>query len=160
MYTRILLFVSSVFLLSACSNTSNQLELVSLDLSPYGIPFSVMAPDSAIVKEDDSFISKDVTIKLGEDFDVMIQIQDATNADFASFRKEQEDLITAGRYFSKMVSSDEKGFIYENQVDSAYVNYGFRYLILQDGKEFIFQSGLTGNYDLELVEMMYDAVKQ
>ena len=119
-----------------------------------------MAPDSAIVKEDDSFISKDVTIKLGEDFDVMIQIQDATNADFASFRKEQEDLIKAGRYFSKMVSSDEKGFIFENQVDSAYVNYGFRYLILQDGKEFIFQSGLTGNYDLELVEMMYDAVKQ
>ena len=160
MISRFFTFICLAFLLVSCSSNSNDIDLVPLDLMKYGAPFTIMAPDSIAVEEEDNLISKDLVIKYGKEYDVLVQIQDAMDADFSRLRKNQEDLVSAGKYFSKIVQSDDKGFIFENKVDSTYINYGFRYMILQNNKEYIFQSGLYGNYDLESVESMYQAVQQ
>jgi hypothetical protein len=160
MMSRILTFFCFVVLFSACSNESSKLDLVPLDLMKYGAPFTIMAPDSVSVEEEDNLISKDLVIKYGKEYDVLIQIQDAVDVNFDRLKKEQEDLVSSGKYFSRIVESDAAGFIFENKVDSSYVNYGFRYMILQNDKEYIFQSGLFGNYDLNSIEQMFEAVRQ
>jgi len=43
--------------------------------------------------------------------------------------------------------------------DSISTNYGFKYLKIQGDKEYIFQTGLVGNFGLDDVKVMYEAVK-
>lgn len=160
MTSRVFIFLSLVLIFFSCESDTNKVDLVPLDLMKYGAPFIIMAPDSIAVGVEDNLISKDLVIKFNKSYDVLVQIQDAADSSSERFRKEQEELVRSGRFFSKMVQTDEKGFVFENKVDSTYINYGFRYLVLQNDKEYIFQSGLYGNYDLESVKQMYQAVQQ
>ena len=160
MTSRVFIFLSLVLIFFSCESDTNKVDLVPLDLMKYGAPFTIMAPDSIAVEVEDNLISKDLVIKFNKNYDVLVQIQDAADSNIERFRKEQEELVLSGRFFSKMVQTDEKGFVFENKVDSTYINYGFRYLVLQNEKEYIFQSGLYGNYDLESVKRMYQAVQQ
>ena len=160
MTSRVFIFLSLVLIFFSCESDTNKLDLVPLDLMKYGAPFTIMAPDSIAVGVEDNLISKDLVIKFNKNYDVLVQIQDAADSNSERFRKEQEELVRSGRFFSKMVQTDEKGFVFENKVDSTYINYGFKYLVLQNDKEYIFQSGLYGNYDLESVKRMYQAVQQ
>lgn len=157
---RNLLFLVFTIYLFGCSSDGNQLSLVETDLMKYGAPFKIMAPDSVDITEEDNLVSTDIELKYGTSYDVLVQIQDAADNDYTRFLQEQKRFVESGTYFSKIVESDEQGFIYQNKVDSTFVNYGFRYLILQNDKEFIFQSGLIGTFDLEEIQMMYQAVKQ
>jgi hypothetical protein len=160
MTSRVFIFLSLVLIFFSCESDTNKADLVPLDLMKYGAPFTIMAPDSIAVEVEDNLISKDLVIKFNKNYDVLVQIQDAADSNSERFIKEQEELVRSGRFFSKMVQTDEKGFVFENKVDSTYINYGFRYLVLQNEKEYIFQSGLYGNYDLESVKRMYQAVQQ
>ena len=160
MTSRVFIFLSLVLIFFSCESDTNKVELMPLDLMKYGAPFTIMAPDSIAVEVEDNLISKDLVIKFNKSYDVLVQIQDAADSNVERFRKEQEELVRSGRFFSKMVQTDEKGFVCENKVDSTYINYGFKYLVLQNDKEYIFQSGLYGNYDLESVKRMYQAVQQ
>jgi hypothetical protein len=160
MTSRVFIFLSLVLIFFSCESDTNKADLVPLDLMKYGAPFTIMAPDSIAVEVEDNLISKDLFIKFNKNYDVLVQIQDAADSNSERFIKEQEELVRSGRFFSKMVQTDEKGFVFENKVDSTYINYGFRYLVLQNEKEYIFQSGLYGNYDLESVKRMYQAVQQ
>ena len=157
---RNLLFLVFTIYLFSCSTDGEQLNLVETDLMKYGAPFKIMAPDSAVITDEDNLVSTDIELKYGSSYDVLVQIQEAADTDFSRFMQEQKSMVKSGTYFSKIVESDEQGFIYENTVDSTFVNYGFRYLILQNDKEFIFQSGLIGTFDLEEIQTMYQAVKQ
>ena len=160
MTSKVFIFLSLVLIFFSCESDTNKVDLVPLDLMKYGAPFTIMARDSIAVEVEDNLISKDLVIKFNKNYDVLVQIQDAADSDIERFRKEQEELVRSGRFFSEMVQTDEKGFVFENKVDSTYINYGFRYLVLQNDKEYIFQSGLYGNYDLESVKRMYQSVQQ
>lgn len=160
MISRVCIIISLVLIFFSCESDTNKLDLIPLDLMKYGAPFTIMAPDSIAVEVEDNLISKDLVIKFNENYDVLVQIQDATDTSIERFRQEQEELVRSGRFFSRMVQVEDKGFVFENKVDSTYINYGFRYLVLQNDKEYIFQSGLYGNYDLESVKKMYKAVQQ
>jgi len=62
------------------------------------------------------------------------------------------------RYFSKIISEEDDGFIFEKNVDGI-LNYDFRYVKIQGDKEFVFQTGLVGNYSEDDVKSMYASVK-
>ena len=65
MNNKALLFLGFIFLaLSAC-NSGVDLNLQPLDLSQYGIPLTIMAPDSAKVKKSKIGDWDDVTVKKG-----------------------------------------------------------------------------------------------
>ena len=72
--------------------------------------------------------------------------------------KQKADAI-ASQTFSKIVEEDEKGFIFEKKYSEDRISYDFRYVRLQGDKEFVFQTGLLGQFDLEEVKRMYEAVQ-
>ena len=153
----VLLTVSIGFF--ACQNTSNT-KLKPLDLLQYGIPITIMAPDSAKVVSGTLSFSKDVTIKSEADnYDLQIFAYDATTTDLSSIKASHLAEVKNSQYFSRIIEDEPAGFIYETAFDSTATNYGFKYLKIQGDKEYIFQTGLVGDFSLEEVKLMYDAVK-
>lgn len=129
-------------------------------LMPYGVPVTIMAPDSVVVKTSDmGGLLKDITVRGGEEYSIQIYATDAETNDISKIKANQLADVKSNRYFSRIVEEEEAGFIYETQIDSSNINYGFRYIHLQGDKEYIFQTGLTGLYTQEEVERMYEAVK-
>ena len=125
----------------------------------YGIPVTVLAPDSAKVETRDLIVQKDVTIKKGDDFFIQLYASDASTTDIKKVKADQLEEVKANPYFSGIISEDDNGFVYKKQVDSTNVNYGFKYIKIQGDKEYIFQTGLIGKFSEESVIAMYNAVK-
>ena len=150
----------AVMFLAACSS-EEKTNLVPLNLLKYGLPITIMAPDSADVKKVDmGSILKDVTVKKGEDYFIQIYASQATTNDIARLKSQQLSDVKDNPFFSKILSEDEAGFIYENKLDSTTISHGFNYVYVQADMEYIFQTGLIGTFSLEAVEKMYEAVKQ
>jgi hypothetical protein len=133
-----------------------------LDLLPHGVPLKVLAPlpDSAKVnKSDMGSILQDITIQNGEDYYIQIFATQAETTDLAKIKATQMADVKSNRYYSKIVKEEEAGFIYEMMIDSANINYGFRYIKLQGGMEYIFQPGMAGLFTLDQAENMYKGVQ-
>ena len=145
--------------LFACQNTSKT-ALKSLDLLQYGIPITIMAPDSAKVVAGSLSFSQDITVKSPADnYDVQIFAYDATTTDISAVKASHLAEAKSNSYFSEIIEEEEAGFIYSTVFDSTATNYGFKYLKIQGDKEYIFQTGLVGTFGLDDVKMMYNAVK-
>lgn len=149
-----------MFLLSACAS-EEQVNFQPLDLLNFGIPVTIMAPDSAqINKSDFGPVMKDITVRKGKDYFIQIYASQAATTDIAKLKAQELAEVKGKKYFSKIVKDEPAGFIYETKVDSNYIDYGFRYVQVQGSNEYIFQTGLIGPFTLEAVENMYDAVQQ
>lgn len=156
---RFLIFLTVITGMYACQNSSNT-ALKSLDLLQYGIPITIMAPDSAKVVVGSLSFSQDITVKSEADkFDLQIFAYDATTNNLAEVKASHLAEVKSNAYFSKILEEEDAGFIYETTFDSTTTSYGFKYLKLQGDKEYIFQTGLIGTFELEDVKMMYEAVK-
>jgi len=151
------LFLTLVFLFSCKSDPTKGLE--ALDLMGKGIPLKVMAPTGAEVLTEDFGVMKDVTIRKGDDFFIQILASNAVTTDKAGIISEQKSDVQKAPFFSKFIQEDIDGFIYEKQIDSSNLNYDFRYVKIQGDREFMFQTGLVGQFTLEEVQRMYEAVK-
>lgn len=132
----------------------------SVDLLEYGIPISIASPvDSPTIKTEDWIVKQGLTLKANEDFDLQLFYQDATSSDLVSLKARELAEVKSNRYFSAVTEENESGFIYKSKIDSTNVNYGFRHIHLQGGKEYIFQQSLIGTFDLEDVKTMYEAAQ-
>ncbi|MCB0644412.1 MAG: hypothetical protein KDC44_22360 [Phaeodactylibacter sp.] len=149
--------VSIVFF--ACQSDKNQ-GMAELDLTRYGAPVSILAPDSAKVTTQDYGISKDISVQAGPDYYVMVLASEANTMEVSKVKADQLQNVKEGTFFSQIVEEHDQGFIYENKLDSMNIFYGFRYIKIQGDKEFVFQEGLSGGFDLEAVQRMYQAVQQ
>ncbi len=154
---RIGIFTTVLFVVACQQEQQTQLE--PLDLLPYGVPVNIMAPDSAEVNTMDMVVTQDITVQKGDDYFVQIYVSEASTTDIPRIKANQLSEVKSNRYFSRIVQEDEAGFIYETAIDSSNVNYGFRYLMVKGDKELIFQTGLIGDFDLQDVEQMYQAVQ-
>lgn len=132
-----------------------------LDLLPYGLPISVMAPDSTTVDASDLGIMKDVTLEGVSDPNYFVQIyaSEAGNTEVSQIKADQVSDVRNNPYFSQILEEDDRGFIYETAIDSLNY-YSFRYVYLQGDMEYIFTTGLAKTFNLEQVEAMYKAVQQ
>lgn len=156
---RFFILLASVGLIWSCQQEP-AVKFSSLDLTKYGVPMSIQAPDSVEIKTKDYGFSKDITVKAGEDYSIQILASEANTQDVSQVKASEMASVKQGIYFNRIVSEEPDGFIYESALDSTHLNYGFRYVRLQGGREFIFQTGLIGDFSLEDVETMYQAVKQ
>ncbi len=158
---RLFLLVLLFLVVWACADDAAT-KMKPLDLLPYGVPMSIKVPlDSPQIKTADGFLGeKEVSIKAGEGFDVLITYEPARTSDLAKLKSEQVSNVKEISNFSKMMQEEEKGFIYETQIDSTHAYYGFRYVHLQGSQFYLFQSGLIGTFTLEQAETMYHAIQQ
>ncbi len=158
-FMRILILISALLMIVSCKNDTTK-NLSKLDLMSYGIPISINAPDSADVKVMDMIVQKDITVKKGEDYSIQIFSMESTGNDLAQLKREKLSQVKGNRYFSKIVKESDDGFLFERKIDSTKVNYDFRYFKIMGDKEYIFQTGLIGDFNQEQVQKMYDSVKQ
>ncbi len=130
-----------------------------LDLMEYGVPLTILAPDSAVVKKRDMIVQEDITIKGPDGFDVQLYVSNASTTNPRTLKDSLLAEVKRQPYFAKVIRDEDQGFIFENQIDSTATFYDFRYVEIRGGKEYQFQGGLLGNFTLDQAERMYEAVK-
>lgn len=134
-------------------------QYVETDLMADGLPIKIMAPPESEVKLEDYGFLKDVTVKKGDNFYIQIMESEADNFDLKAVKAEKLAEVKAGPFFSKILSEEEHGFIFEKKLDEETFNYDFRYVKIQGSNQYLFQRGLIGLFSQEDVEAMYAAVK-
>jgi len=157
MNSRFIILLLIVTLSVSCKNDPKSI-LKPLDLHPYGIPVKIMAPDSAIVSMKDYSIMKDITVQKDDWYYVQIFQSTTSGNDTEEIKRNQLESVRQDKNFKEIVREDESGFIYEKQLSNDQLAYDFRYIKIIGDQEIIFQTGITGIYTLENVEIMYESV--
>jgi hypothetical protein len=153
----LLIFVLIIAVLASCRK--DDMKMQNLDLTSYGIPLTIIAPDSAEVQEKPYPFMRDITIRKDNRYYVQIFEFEAPKLDAAGEKLRQLASVKEDPYFIEVVMEDEQGFIYSRTLDSTKLNYDFRYIKILGPKELIFQTGLVGTFTLEDVKRMYKSVK-
>ncbi|NJL77535.1 MAG: hypothetical protein HC892_23365 [Saprospiraceae bacterium] len=148
-----------VLALSACQQDKTNWK--PLDLLAYGVPMTIEVPiDSPQIKTSNGLLGeKEVIVKAGNGFDLLITYQAAGTSDMTQLKATQIDYVKDIPNFSKIIEEQPDGFIYETVVDSSNVFYGFRYIRLQGDNQYVFQSGMIGAFTLDEAKQMYQAVQ-
>ncbi len=141
----------------ACSNNSD-IDLVEKDLLEYGLPITIQAPDSIVVKTMDWLVQKDVTIKGPDWYSLQIFSSKAQTTKIEDALRLQKSTVEDGTYFDEFILEEQDGFIYQLKIDSI-TNYDFRHVKIQGDNEYIFQAGMMGNYTQAQVERLYEIAK-
>lgn len=145
-----------VVLIWSCSS---EMEWKPVNLLEYGMPVTILAPDSPDIKKVNLVLQEDVSIKKGDDYYVQIFAAEATTREPGTLKESLKEDVMNNPFFSQMVEEQNEGFIYKDQIDSLHSTYGFRYVRIIGDKEYVFQTGLTGSFTEEQVRKMYDAVQ-
>lgn len=151
------LFIIVIFL-AACGSTEDN-YLKPRNLLEYGIPYTILTPDSVDIKKENLVVQDEVIIKSQkpDNYEVRVYFGEATKDVTATKAEHLNNLKSISVYTSVNVILDEPdGFIFETVIDSTLHNFGFRRIVVQGDKEYIFQSG-NGNYTQEQAEEMYQA---
>ena len=147
--------------LISCSPDSATSNLTELNLLKDGnIPITIMAPDSAVVQTMDLIVQKDVSIKGPDNYYVQIFASEAQSNKIESLIADVKKEVQTLPYFTKIISEEVDGFIFENQIDSSKFSYDFRHVQVKGDTEYRFQTGLIGTFSLEEVKLMYEAVRK
>ncbi len=157
---RVLVLLLLVPLLLPSCTPDGGADYQDLDLTPYNVPVTIQAPDSArVVAGTLSALMDDVTVRSPADrYAVQILASAASTNDMARMKAEQLDLVREGRYFERIVSEEPAGFVFENRIDTTSL-YGFRCIVYRGDREIVFQNSFDGVYNLEEIQRMYDSVK-
>lgn len=149
------LFIASM---TACNNepTSN---FKPLDLMSYGVPLTILTPDSVKVTTDNLIVLQEISIKGNDDYFVQIRHSDADTGDLTVIKAEELADAKNDPFFSEIIKEDEDGFIFKTQLDSNRASYGFRYFKLLGDKEYRFRNGIFGIFTQEATEQMYESVR-
>ena len=142
----------------ACQSGEPNINLTSKDLLEYGIPITLEVPDSAEIKAMDWGIQKDVSITDGSWYDMQIFSSKVGNHNLETAVKEVKEAVEEGTYFSKFITEEADGFVFEMMIDTL-LNYDFRHVKVQGDNEYIFQAGMSGSYSQKQVEQLYQIAK-
>jgi len=133
-------------------------DFVDLDLMKNGVPLKIKAPEGSTVKVNDLGLMKDISIDGGNNFALQIMASTVTEYDLKKLVDSELSTVEASTYFSKIMSQDENGFIFEKDIDGK-LNYDFRFVKIQGDNEFICQRSLSGTYNIEEIDLMYKALE-
>ena len=145
--------------LSACKNNESNSSLIELDLMKNGLPIKVLAPENPEVISNDMGLIQDVTVKGEGNYSIQIVGADAHITDLKVLVGDKLNEIKASPFFTEVVQEDDNGFIFKKTISEERINYDFRYIKIQGDKEYVFQTGLIGQFSLEDVKEMYEAVR-
>jgi hypothetical protein len=151
-----LLFIWAVV---ACKSGNEDIALVEKDLLEYGIPITLMVPDSAEIKAMDWGIQKDISIAGAPGYSLQIFSSRAGTHNMSVALNDLKETVEDGVYFSKFILEEPDGFIFEMMFDSL-VNYDFRHLKIQGDNEYLFQLGMSDSFNQKQVEKLYQISKE
>lgn len=150
------LFFSIVFSflgILACKNNNFK----ATDLSQYGVPTSIMAPEGVVIASEDLAGGlKNVTLQKDR-YDVQIIGLDSGAASAKEFVTEKQNELKGSDPSFKILQEDEDGFVYETTSDGT--NYNFYCVKSLGGKFYTFQTGFTALPTKDEAQDMYDAVQ-
>ena len=155
----ILIIASLAIMGEACNGSAGSGGHPDFDLLSYGVPLKIKAPEDSVVNVDDLGIVQDITVVSGDAFNLQILAGTAYVSDVSTVVEKQKSDAMTSSTFSKMIEEEGNGFIFEKKYSEERISYDFRYVRLQGDKEFIFQTGLLGQFTLEQVKEMYNSVK-
>ena len=150
--------ISFLLLLGVLVGCSSEAKWKPVSLLDYGMPVTILAPDSAEIKKMNLLLQEDVSVKKGDGYYVQIFAAQASTRNVDELVKGVKEDVLNNPFFAEMVQEFPDGFIYRDQIDSTHTTYGFRYARIIGDKEYVFQTGLTGAFTEEQVRQMYDAV--
>ena len=158
-FTKMVLGLGLALFLVACNSGSSGNDFPDLDLLSYGVPLKIKAPEGVKVTVDDMGIVQDITVKNDGNYNLQIIAGTAYLNNKAEVVNKQKADAIASPTFSKIIEEDENGFIFEKKYSEERISYDFRYVRMQGDKEYIFQTGLLGQFTLEEVKKMYTAIQ-
>ncbi len=148
-----------LILVSCKEGSTSTTGFSDLDLMSHGIPLKIKAPaDAKVVAEDMGFI-KDVTVKGDGNYFLQIMGSEMSTTDVSAVVNSQKEDAKKGPFFAELVSEDANGFIFKKQVTEDRINYDFRKVKIQGDQEYVFQTGMMGNFSLDEVKAMYAAIQ-
>ncbi|MEM6966857.1 MAG: hypothetical protein AAF573_18985 [Bacteroidota bacterium] len=156
---RLISFFLLPFILTACGNEQNA-YLKPRNLIEFGIPLTILAPDSVDINKENLGVQNEVTIASegSGEYEVRIYFGEATTSDVGVIKAQQLEFLKGTDIFSKVTLDEPNGFIYETKIDSSLYSYGFRRILVQGNREYIFTSG-SGIFTKAQAEEMYKATK-
>ncbi len=154
-----IVILALVLAIVSCKPSVTQNNFPDLDLLQYGVPIKIKAPEGSVVQLDDMGIVQDITVRNGEEFYLQIIAGENYESDISKVVEKQKSDAVSTRTFSKIIEEDDRGFIFEKKYSEERISYDFRYVRVQGDKEYIFQTGLLGQFTLEQVKKMYEAIK-
>lgn len=158
MTKRTLLYLFSTAIIMFSCKSDSLSDMKKTELMSHGFPIAMYVPKGAVIQKTDLGVMQDLTIKAEKNYYVQIFSSDLLTLDKKVVMNEKLVEAKSHRYFSKIISEEDDGFIFEKNVDGI-LNYDFRYVKIQGDKEFVFQTGLVGNYSEDDVKAMYASVK-
>lgn len=139
----------------ACSGGHQNMNEKSL--LEYGVPITILAPDSLNVQRSSIGFQEDITVKGDDGFNIQIFVSDAVVPTLEKAIEAHVESVEGNPLFHQIVEKKDDGFIFENRIDSTQT-FGFRHIRLMGGKEYIFQEPLLGTLSEEKARELYDAV--
>jgi len=130
------------------------------DMMEYGVPMTIKTPEDVSIEKTALGFQEDITVKNGNGFDLQIFVSEAMVKTEDAAIQSQKELVKESPYYLQMIQEDPAGFIFENKMDSTQSSFGFRYVKLMGGKEYLFQEGLMGLFSQEQAKAMYNAIQQ
>ena len=146
-----------IAVLVACKPSGPPLK--PLDLLSEGLPLKINAPEDVEVSSSDLGIMKDVTVKNNDGYSIQIFESEAYQLDLPKAISTIKSKIEGSKYFSKIISEDEGGFLFEKKVDDSYINYDFRHVKIRGDKQYVIQAGMSSKHTLDQVKSMYESVQ-
>ena len=143
---------------AACTSQEAKVSLQPLNLLQYGAAITIQAPDSAKVTKGSWGLNEEITIEKG-DYNVQLIYGIAQTRNLPELKAKELEDIQANPYFTKTIHDDDKGFIYETEVDSIF-SYDFIYLHLQGDQFYRFSGGIASQLSQKQAEQLYNAVAQ
>ena len=134
--------------------------MVETSLLSHGMPIVILTPPNPVISKQDMRVQREVSVRKGKGFAVDVYESSATTRDLAAIKGRLLFEVQGNPYYQKVIEDGEQGFIYQTAIDSSYINYGFRYFLVQGDNEYVFQSGLGTKFTEDEVRTMYEAVKR
>ncbi len=138
-------------MLSACNSGEKMKPMSLLD---YGIPLTILVPDSAKVRHRKLSLEEDITINGPSNYKLQIFVASKTHANAAKLLADQKELVRQSPFFSKVTEELPDGLKFESKIDST-LTYGFRRVRMMGDKEIIFREALLGTFSKEDIDRMY-----
>lgn len=155
----IILFICLSLACLSCGNGSSAANLPLTSLLEHGMPIKIKAPEGAIIEGEDMGIMQDVTVKGEGNYFVQITSGDLRVNDLAKKKAEVLEEVKKNPFFEEIIEENEAGFIFKKKISEDKINYDFRHIKFQGSKEYLFQTGLFGQFSLGEVKTMYASVK-
>lgn len=151
---KIILLLIVAFGTIACSSDG----LETINLQEQGANIDIKAPAGAEITSEPIGLRKEIRVKQDQ-FNIIILVAEEASETAAEMKKAKLESVKALDIFSKVVQEDDNGFIYEiDQGEDK--NYDFRYVYVKNGTSHDFRRYFTGDYTLDEVKTMYNAIKQ